>query len=138
MGLALGRIAVAAGRPMIDSYRTGVFVNTKSGASPVTEADLAAEKMILEGLGILLPEIPVVSEEQTETRKLGPDEPFVLVDPLDGTREFIAKRDRVHDHHRSDRERPAPLRTPTTPRLSGSSGIPELIASGPISLPEAT
>ena len=94
MGLALGRIAVAAGRPMIDSYRTGVFVNTKSGASPVTEADLAAEKMILEGLGILLPEIPVVSEEQTETQKLGPDEPFVLVDPLDGTREFVAKRDR--------------------------------------------
>jgi 3'(2'),5'-bisphosphate nucleotidase len=78
---------------VLDLYRTRAAVRTKSDASPVTEADLAAEKMILEELRILLPKIPVVSEEQTEIRELIPDEPFVLVDPLDGTREFIAKRD---------------------------------------------
>lgn len=93
LGLALGRIAVAAGKPVLDLFRTGTPVRTKSDASPVTEADLAAEKMILEGLRILLPEVPVISEEQTETHKLASDEAFVLVDPLDGTREFIAKRD---------------------------------------------
>lgn len=93
LGLALGRIAVAAGKPVLDLFRTGTSVRTKSDASPVTEADLAAEKMILEGLRILLPGIPVISEEQTETHKLAPHEAFVLVDPLDGTREFIAKRD---------------------------------------------
>ena len=93
LGLALGRIAVAAGQPVLDLFRTGTSVRTKSDASPVTEADLAAEKVILRELRILLPEVPVISEEQTETHQLVPDEPFVLVDPLDGTREFIAKRD---------------------------------------------
>jgi 3'(2'),5'-bisphosphate nucleotidase len=78
---------------VLDLYRTGAAVKTKSDASPVTEADLAAEKVILEELRILLPTIPVVSEEQTEIREFIPDGPFVLVDPLDGTREFIAKRD---------------------------------------------
>jgi 3'(2'), 5'-bisphosphate nucleotidase len=93
LGLALGRIAVAAGQPVLDLFRTGTSVRTKSDASPVTEADLAAEKVILRELRILLPEVPVISEEQTETHQLVPDEPFVLVDPLDGTREFIAKRE---------------------------------------------
>ncbi|AWM86346.1 3'(2'),5'-bisphosphate nucleotidase [Microvirga sp. 17 mud 1-3] len=93
LGLALGRIAVAAGKPVLDLFRTGTSVRTKSDASPVTEADLAAERMILEGLRNLLPRMPVISEEQPETHQLAPDEAFVLVDPLDGTREFIAKRD---------------------------------------------
>ena len=93
LGLALGRIAVAAGQPVLDLFRTGTSVRIKSDASPVTEADLAAEKVILRELRILLPEVPVISEEQTETHQLVPDEPFVLVDPLDGTREFIAKRE---------------------------------------------
>ena len=78
---------------MLGFFRKEVSVTTKSDASPVTEADLAAEKVILKGLRTLLPEVPVISEEQTDTHKLAPDEPFVLVDPLDGTREFIAKRD---------------------------------------------
>jgi 3'(2'),5'-bisphosphate nucleotidase len=91
--LALGRIAIAAGKPVLDLYQTGAAVTTKSDASPVTEADLAAEKVILEELSIFLPGITIVSEEQPRVRALAPDKPFVLVDPLDGTREFIAKRD---------------------------------------------
>jgi len=66
----------------------------KSDLSPVTAADDAAQSVILEGLSRLLPGVPVVSEEAS-----GPTQPlelgatFVLVDPLDGTREFLAGRD---------------------------------------------
>jgi 3'(2'), 5'-bisphosphate nucleotidase len=66
----------------------------KPDGSPVTDADEAAEAVILEGLARLLPGIPVVAEE-----RIGREGPpriegsFVLVDPLDGTKEFIAGRD---------------------------------------------
>jgi 3'(2'), 5'-bisphosphate nucleotidase len=66
----------------------------KADHSPVTAADEASEAEILEGLSRLLPGVPVVSEEmsaRTAAPKL--DGSFVLVDPLDGTREFIAGRD---------------------------------------------
>jgi 3'(2'), 5'-bisphosphate nucleotidase len=66
----------------------------KDDQSPVTVADEASEAEILKGLAKLLPGVPVVSEEMSErtaTSKL--DGSFVLVDPLDGTREFIAGRD---------------------------------------------
>jgi len=62
----------------------------KADHSPVTAADTAAEAEILEGLGRLLPGVPVVSEESTS--RPSPAEltgTFILVDPLDGTREFI-------------------------------------------------
>lgn len=67
---------------------------TKADHSPVTAADIASETVILDGLARLLPEVPVVSEE----RMSGAPAPalqssFFLVDPLDGTREFIAGRD---------------------------------------------
>jgi 3'(2'), 5'-bisphosphate nucleotidase len=66
----------------------------KADGSPVTDADHASEAVILDGLAQLLPGVPVISEE-----KLGTERPpalsgsFILVDPLDGTREFIAGRD---------------------------------------------
>jgi 3'(2'), 5'-bisphosphate nucleotidase len=65
----------------------------KADRSPVTAADFAAQSVILEGLARLLPGVPVVSEEAapTEQAALGPY--FVLVDPLDGTKEFLAGRD---------------------------------------------
>ncbi len=61
----------------------------KSDRSPVTEADEASEGILLEGLARLLPGLPVVSEEAGGVA--APD--FVLVDPLDGTRELLAGRD---------------------------------------------
>jgi 3'(2'), 5'-bisphosphate nucleotidase len=66
----------------------------KADGSPVTDADEAAEAVILEGLVRLLPSVPVVAEESVAREapaKL--DGSFVLVDPLDGTKEFIAGRD---------------------------------------------
>ena len=61
---------------------------------PVSAADEAANRVIIEGLSRLLPGVPIVSEEDTERE--GPSTPsacFALVDPLDGTREFLAGRD---------------------------------------------
>ncbi|HEX2653299.1 MAG TPA: inositol monophosphatase family protein [Xanthobacteraceae bacterium] len=66
---------------------------TKSDLSPVTAADEAANAVILSCLAPLLPELPVVSEEslETQTQQVVAKD-FILVDPLDGTREFIAGR----------------------------------------------
>lgn len=91
---AITDIASLAAAAIMRVRKNGAIARTKSDSSPVTEADEAAEAIILEGLARILPGIGVVSEEaasQTETRQV-PD-PFILVDPLDGTREFIEGRD---------------------------------------------
>lgn len=64
----------------------------KSDGSPVTEADAAAEALILAALSRLSPQVPVVSEENASSHALVALDRFVLVDPLDGTKEFL-KRD---------------------------------------------
>jgi 3'(2'), 5'-bisphosphate nucleotidase len=67
---------------------------TKADRSPVTEADEAAEAVILDALARLLPGVPVVSEEAAGRAGHPPlGTRFILVDPLDGTREFLAGRD---------------------------------------------
>jgi len=66
----------------------------KNDLSPVTAADEASEALILEGLARLLPGVPVIAEEsvtRTPPAALGPS--FLIVDPLDGTKEFLAGRD---------------------------------------------
>lgn len=66
----------------------------KPDATPVTDADHAAEEIVLEGLSRILPGLPVVSEEDHAANGAeAPGSSFALVDPLDGTREFIAGRD---------------------------------------------
>ena len=66
---------------------------TKPDLSPVSAADEAANAIIVEGLSCLLPGMPIVSEEAIEPRGAVPLRPcFALVDPLDGTREFLAGR----------------------------------------------
>lgn len=91
----LERLALAAGKEILDVYRAGPNVTLKNDASPVTEADERAEAIILKGLGEAFPEIPVVAEESVAAGRV-PDvegKAFFLVDPLDGTKEFINKRD---------------------------------------------
>jgi 3'(2'), 5'-bisphosphate nucleotidase len=69
-------------------------VRSKADGSPVTTADEAAEAMICEGLARLDPALPVISEERAEREKPAINSAsFILVDPLDGTREFVAGRD---------------------------------------------
>ena len=86
-------LADSAGAVIMDHYRGEVEVKTKSDASPVTAADEAGEAVILEGLARLAPEIPVIAEEKVaagDIPEVG-DGRFWLVDPLDGTKEFISK-----------------------------------------------
>lgn len=72
----------------------GGAAREKADGSPVTEADHASEAVILEGLERLLPGIPVVSEERLATEQPPAlSGSFILVDPLDGTREFVAGLD---------------------------------------------
>lgn len=72
----------------------GLARRLKADGSPVTAADEAAEASILEGLAALLPGVPVVSEEACETTlPADPGAHFLLLDPLDGTRELLAGRD---------------------------------------------
>ncbi|MBW8270699.1 3'(2'),5'-bisphosphate nucleotidase CysQ [Caldovatus aquaticus] len=90
----LARIAREAGERVMAIY-TGaapVGATTKADGTPLTAADLAAEAAIAAGLTALCPELPVVSEESAERAAARPPGPrFLLVDPLDGTREFLGR-----------------------------------------------
>lgn len=83
-------IAQAAGERVMEVYRADFEVRGKHDASPVTEADERAERLILQALAVRTPHIPVVAEEAAaagQVPEIG--RTFWLVDPLDGTKEFI-------------------------------------------------
>lgn len=82
---------ISAGAVIMEIYERADGHDIKDDGSPVTEADKAAEKILLEALGKFAPEIPVVSEENPESHKLPAPDTFFLVDPLDGTREFVRR-----------------------------------------------
>ena len=92
-GEGLASIALRAGALIMDVYKTDFDVVSKDDASPVTEADQKAELLILEALGQMAPDIPVLAEEAVAAGHI-PEiaDRFFLVDPLDGTKEFINKR----------------------------------------------
>lgn len=98
----LRRIAILAGAEILDIYAGDFSVQDKPDATPVTCADTAAERIILHGLGQWAPRIPVIAEESFAAGSLPDmqsgggdarfaDDAFFLVDPLDGTREFIRR-----------------------------------------------
>ena len=86
-------LAERAGAVILEHYHGDVAVRAKADASPVTAADEAAEAVILAGLAELTPKIPVVAEETVAAGHVPEiaDGPFWLVDPLDGTKEFLSK-----------------------------------------------
>ncbi|HEY1261019.1 MAG TPA: 3'(2'),5'-bisphosphate nucleotidase CysQ [Stellaceae bacterium] len=87
-----GRAARAAGEAIMRVYAAPFDVREKSDKTPVTEADLAAERIIVALLRENHPDIPIVSEEMVDAEGLPPSTSrFWVVDPLDGTREFIAR-----------------------------------------------
>ncbi len=90
---ALLDLALAAGREIMAIYNDGpIAVIGKADGSPVTLADKRAEAVILAGLRQLAPAIPVVAEEEASAGRIPPTgKRFFLVDPLDGTREFVAR-----------------------------------------------
>jgi len=85
-------IAAEAGTAILAVAQTGARARVKPDRSPVTDADEAANGLIVSRLAALTPDIPAVAEESVNT-DTPPAPRFWLVDPLDGTREFIAGRD---------------------------------------------
>lgn len=89
---AIRRLALEAGRKIMEIYGAEDFeVRSKSDRSPVTEADEAADALISQGLRAAFPDIPLVTEEQAETHDQSVST-FLIVDPLDGTKEFVQRR----------------------------------------------
>ncbi len=91
-------IAERAGKVILGYYQGAIAQRAKADASPVTAADEAAEAVIVPALQALTPDVPVVSEEAVAAGHIpevhGPGNPsnrFWLVDPLDGTKEFISR-----------------------------------------------
>lgn len=86
----LAVIAVMAAAPIMAIYAAGAVAARKTDGSPVTAADLAAQEVIMTGLAALLPGVPVLAEESAAEAAFAAADVFVLVDPLDGTKEFLA------------------------------------------------
>jgi 3'(2'), 5'-bisphosphate nucleotidase len=87
---ALSDTARDAGEAILAIVRRGFDVEAKGDNSPVTEADRAAELVILAALARLAPGVPVVAEEEVAAGRIPAlDDTYFLVDPLDGTKEFI-------------------------------------------------
>ncbi|WP_189524274.1 MULTISPECIES: 3'(2'),5'-bisphosphate nucleotidase CysQ [unclassified Mesorhizobium] len=88
------RLALEAGREVMRVFHEGCAVDRKSDSSPVTEADRESEKIILAGLRAAYPAIPCVAEEEVAAGIATPDLDgvFFLIDPLDGTKEFVNRR----------------------------------------------
>jgi 3'(2'), 5'-bisphosphate nucleotidase len=85
-------LVIRAGAAILAVDRRAMRVDGKADGSPVTEADLTADRIIGEGLARLVPEIPVLSEERAGPAQRLDRGSFFLVDPLDGTKEFVAGR----------------------------------------------
>src|SRR6187551_1624296 len=85
-------ILIRAGAAILAVNRSAMKVDGKTDGSPVTEADLAADRIIAEGLAEVAPDIPSLSEERTRQAMLPYQASFFLIDPLDGTKEFVAGR----------------------------------------------
>jgi 3'(2'),5'-bisphosphate nucleotidase len=92
IAIALAEIALLAGPPVMEEYNSGGDFRAKGDGSPVTAADERAEAVIAERLRALAPGIPIIAEEAVAGgARIEIGARFFLVDPLDGTREFVAK-----------------------------------------------
>ncbi|MDE3079143.1 MAG: 3'(2'),5'-bisphosphate nucleotidase CysQ [Paracoccaceae bacterium] len=86
------RLALQAGARIMEVYDSPDFaVRSKADSSPVTEADEAADALIAAGLREAFPDVALVTEEQADTHGQSVDT-FLIVDPLDGTKEFVQRR----------------------------------------------
>ena len=89
----LRSLAIEAGAAIMTIYaRVDFELQSKSDDSPLTAADLAADRIICDGLAAAFPDIPVVTEERAEGHAAARAERHFLVDPLDGTKEFVQRR----------------------------------------------
>jgi 3'(2'), 5'-bisphosphate nucleotidase len=86
-------LVIRAGAAILAVNRVAMKIDGKADGSPVTEADLAADRIIGEGLARLVAGVPALSEERVHPAKPPYLGSFFLIDPLDGTKEFVAGRD---------------------------------------------
>lgn len=89
---SLTELVIQAGEAILAVNRSAMSVTGKSDGSPVTEADLAADHTIVEGLTRLTPHVSLLSEERVHLATPPYKDSFFLIDPLDGTKEFVAGR----------------------------------------------
>lgn len=93
LATTMRRLALEAGAAIMEVYEApGMKVATKADASPVTEADLRADRIISVGLREAFPDLALVTEEQAATHGDLGGADFLIVDPLDGTKEFVGRR----------------------------------------------
>ncbi|MEO1611821.1 MAG: 3'(2'),5'-bisphosphate nucleotidase CysQ [Pseudomonadota bacterium] len=86
------RLAIEAGRAIMEIYESGdMGVEAKADESPVTRADIAADEIIRAGLIAAFPDVQLVTEESAESHGGARADRFILVDPLDGTKEFVKR-----------------------------------------------
>src|SRR5436305_110290 len=88
----LTALVIRAAAAILAVNRGAMRIDGKADGSPVTEADLAADRIIAEGLARLVPDIPTLSEERVHLATPPYHGSYLLIDPLDGTKEFIAGR----------------------------------------------
>lgn len=88
----LTKLVDRAGAAILAMDRRAMRIDGKTDGSPVTEADLAADRIIADALAELAPGIDALSEERIHLAAPPYDDSFFLIDPLDGTREFVAGR----------------------------------------------
>jgi len=82
-----------AGEKSIEIYKKGLKIITKPDNSPVSNGDLEVNKMLTEKIKSLTPNIPIISEETVDLKKENTLKTFWLIDPIDGTKEYIAGKD---------------------------------------------
>ncbi len=90
--LKISNISIEAGRIILDFYNKNLNITFKADESPLTQADLASHKLITDSIKKITPNIPILSEEEFiewDLRKKW--KKYWLIDPLDGTKEFIKK-----------------------------------------------
>ena len=82
-----------AGDESVEIEKKGLKINTKEDGSPVTNGDLRVNKIICDKIIQLTPNIPIISEETVDLKKKNTLNTYWLIDPIDGTKEYIAGRD---------------------------------------------
>ena len=84
---------IEAGEDTIKLYNDGLKIEIKEDGSPVSNGDLKANDIISKKISSLTPNIPIISEETVNLNKKNKSKIFWLIDPIDGTKEYIAGRD---------------------------------------------
>ena len=82
-----------AGKESIDLYNKGLKIEIKEDGSPVSNGDLKVNELITKKIKKLTPNIPIISEESVDLKKKNTAKIFWLIDPIDGTKEYIAGKD---------------------------------------------